>query len=151
MPNRIRGGTYTVYKLSKKEKSYLRQIVINTRNKYFRKNKYIFIENNIEAADEKFLISIENVEINFEIKSERDICAPEIEKVFKDENMFNIVKALTLREKLVLFSYYFENKTDAATGKALNINGDTARKIRIRAIEKIKKEYRKMKEGNENV
>ena len=59
MPNRIRGGTYTVYELSKEEKTYLRQIVINTRNKYFRKNKYIFIENNIEAADEKFLISIE--------------------------------------------------------------------------------------------
>ena len=151
MPNRIRGGTYTVYKLSKKEKSYLRQIVINTRNEYIKKNKYIFIESEIDDVDEKLLISIENVEINFEIKSDREICAPEIEKVFKDKNMFNIVKALTLREKLVLFSYYFEKKTDAATGKALNINGDTARKIRIRAIEKIKKEYRKMKEGNENV
>ena len=151
MPNRIRGGTYTVYKLSKNEKSYLRQIVINTRNEYLRNNKYIFIESEIDDVDEKLLISIENVEINFEIKSDREICAPEIEKVFKDKNMFNIVKALTLREKLVLFSYYFEKKTDAATGKALNINGDTARKIRIRAIEKIKKEYRKMKEGNENV
>ena len=105
MPNRIRGGTYTVYKLSKKEKSYLRQIVINTRNEYLRKNKYIFIESEIDDVDEKLLISIENVEINFEIKSEREICAQETEKVFKDENMFNIVKALTLREKLVLFSY----------------------------------------------
>ena len=151
MPNRIRGGTYTVYELSKEEKTYLRQIVINTRNKYFRKNKYIFIENNIEAADEKFLISIENVEINFEIKSERDICAPNIEKVFKDENMFNIVKALTLREKLVLFSYYFEKKTDAAIGNALNINGDTARKIRIRALEKIKNKYKKLKGSNKDV
>ena len=151
MPNRIRGGTYTVYELSRREKSYLRQIVINTRNKYFRKNKYIFIENNIEAADEKFLISIENVEINFEIKSERDICAPNIEKVFKDENMFNIVKALTLREKLVLFSYYFEKKTDAAIGNALNINGDTARKIRVRALEKIKNKYKKLKGNEEDV
>ena len=151
MPNRIRGGTYTVYKLSKNEKSYLRQIVINTRNEYLRKNKYIFIESEIDDVDEKLLISIENIEINFEIKSERDICAPEIEKVFKDKNMFNLVKALTLREKLVLFSYYFEKKTDAATGKALNINGDTARKIRIRALEKIKKEYRRMKGSNEDV
>ena len=151
MPNRIRGGTYTVYKLSKNEKSYLRQIVINIRNEYLRKNKYIFIESEIDDVDEKLLISIENIEINFEIKSERDICAPEIEKVFQDKNMFNVVKALTLREKLVLFSYYFEKKTDAATGKALNINGDTARKIRIRALEKIKKEYRRMKGSNENV
>ena len=83
MPNRIRGGTYTVYKLSKNEKSYLRQIVINTRNEYLRKNKYIFIESEIDDVDEKLLISIENIEINFEIKSERDICAPEIEKVFQ--------------------------------------------------------------------
>lgn len=140
-----------MYKLSKKEKSYLRQIVINTRNEYLRKNKYIFIESEIDDVDEKLLISIENVEINFEIKSERDICGPEIEKVFKDKNMFNIVKALTLREKLVLFSYYFEKKTDAATGKALNINGDTARKIRVRALDKIKKNYKKMKGNDKNV
>ena len=151
MPNRVRGGTYTVYELSRREKSYLRKIVINTRNEYLRKNKYIFIEDEIEDVDEKFLISIENVEINFEIKSERDICAPEIERVFKDENISNIVKALTLREKLVLFSYYFEKKTDAATGKALNINGDTARKIRVRALEKIKNKYKEMKGNDENV
>ena len=153
MPNRIRGGTYTVYKLSKNEKYYLRQIVINTRNEYLRNNKYIFIESEMNDVDEKLLISIENVEINFEIKikSERDICAPEIEKVFKDKNMFNIVKALTLREKLVFFSYYFEKKTDAATGKALNINGDTARKIRVRALDKIKKNYKKMKGNDKNV
>ena len=151
MPNRIRGGTYTVYKLSKNEKSYLRQIVINTRNEYLRNNKYIFIESEMNDVDEKLLISIENVEINFEIKSERDICAPEIEKVFKDENMFNIVKALTLREKLVLFSYYFEKKTDAAIGNALNINGDTARKIRIRALEKIKNKYKKLKGSKKDV
>ena len=151
MPNRIRGGTYTVYKLSKNEKSYLRQIVINTRNEYLRNNKYIFIESEMNDVDEKLLISIENIEINFEIKSERDICAPNIEKVFKDENMFNIVKALTLREKLVLFSYYFEKKTDAAIGKALNINGDTARKIRIRALEKIKNKYKKLKGSNKDV
>lgn len=140
-----------MYKLSKNEKSYLRQIVINTRNEYLRNNKYIFIESEMNDVDEKLLISIENVEINFEIKSERDICAPEIEKVFKDKNMFNIVKALTLREKLVLFSYYFEKKTDAATGKALNINGDTARKIRVRALDKIKKNYKKMKGNDKNV
>ena len=58
MPNRIRGGTYTVYKLSKNEKSYLRQIVINTRNEYLRKNKYIFIESEIDDVDEKLLRTI---------------------------------------------------------------------------------------------
>lgn len=116
-----------------------------TRKDYLRKNKYIFIEDDIDEIDEKFLISIENVEINVEVKTDMEICAPNIEKVFKDWKMNKIVKALTLREKLVLFSYYFENKTDAAIGKALNIKGDTARKIRIRALDKAKKEYGKMK------
>ena len=134
-----------MYILSNDEKSYLRKIAMYTRKDYLRKNKYIFIEDDIDEIDEKFLISIENVEINVEVKADMEICAPNIEKVFKDRKMNKIVKALTLREKLVLFSYYFENKTDAAIGKALNIKGDTARKIRIRALDKAKKEYGKMK------
>ena len=134
-----------MYILSNDEKSYLRKIAIYTRKDYLRKSKYIFIEDDIYEIDEKFLISIENVEINVEVKTDMDICAPNIEKVFKDRKMNKIVKALTLREKLVLFSYYFENKTDAAIGTALNIKGDTARKIRIRALDKAKKEYEKMK------
>lgn len=134
-----------MYILSNDEKSYLRKIAMYTRKDYLRKNKYIFIEDDIDEIDEKFLISIENVEINVEVKTDMEICAPNIEKIFKDEKMNKIVKVLTLREKLVLFSYYFENKTDAAIGKALNIKGDTARKIRIRALDKAKKEYGKMK------
>lgn len=134
-----------MYILSNDEKSYLRKIAMYTRKDYLRKNKYIFIEDDIDEIDEKFLISIENVEINVEVKTDMEICAPNIEKVFKDRKMNKIVKALTLREKLVLFSYYFENKTDAAIGKALNIKGDTARKIRNRALDKAKKEYGKMK------
>lgn len=134
-----------MYILSNDEKSYLRKIAMYTRKDYLRKNKYIFIEDDIGEIDEKFLISIENVEINVEVKTDMEICAPNIENVFKDRKMNKIVKALTLREKLVLFSYYFENKTDAAIGKALNIKGDTARKIRIRALDKAKKEYGKMK------
>lgn len=134
-----------MYILSNDEKSYLRKIAMYTRKDYLRKNKYIFIEDDIDEIDEKFLISIENVEINVEVKTDMEICAPNIEKIFKDEKMNKIVKALTLREKLVLFSYYFENKIDSAIGKALNIKGDTARKIRIRALDKAKKEYEKMK------
>ena len=134
-----------MYILSNDEKSYLRKVAMYTRKDYLRKNKYIFIEDDIDEIDEKFLISIENVEINVEVKTDMEICAPNIEKVFKDRKMNKIVKALTLREKLVLFSYYFENKTHATIGKTLNIKGDTARKIRIIALKKKKKEYGKMK------
>ncbi len=140
-----------MYKLSINERAYLKKIVMYTRKEYLNKNKYIYIEENIDTIDEKFLVSIENVEINFEIKSDMDISSTQMEKVFSDEKISRIVETLTLREKLVLFLYYFEGKTDAAIGKALNIKGDTARKIRVRTIEKIKKQYQIKKGMNENV
>lgn len=136
-----------MYELSNDEKAYLKKMIINKRIEFFNKHKYVLLEDNIETVDEKLLISIENIEINFEIKSDGEICAPELEKVFRDEDLINIVKALTLREKLVLFSYYFENKTDKQIGQAFNIKGDTASKVRNRALEKIRKEYKKMKGG----
>lgn len=139
-----------MYKLNNDEKSYLRKIVEYTRKQYFLKNRYMFIEEDINSVDEKILISIENIEINFEIQNDNKISAVEIEKVFSDEKIMNIVKVLTLREKLVLFSYYFENKTDSEIGKAMNIKGDTIRKIRVRALQKIKNKYRGMG-GNNNV
>lgn len=141
-----------MYKLSNEEKIYLKKIVINTRNNFFRKNKYIVWEENVECVDEKLLISIENIEINFEIKCDKEITSDKIEKVFGDTDMNNIVKnALTLREKLVLFSYYFENKTDLEVGKVLNIKPDAARMIRTRALKKIRESYKKLKGDNENV
>lgn len=87
------------------------------------------------------LVSIENVEINFEIKSEKEIIAPKIENVFRDEKITKIVKALTFREKLVLFLYYFEDKTDNEIGKSLKSKEDAIRKVRKRALEKIQKRY----------
>lgn len=141
-----------MYKLSNEEKTYLRKIVINTRNNFFKKNRYVILEENIEDTDEKLLISVENIEINFEIKCDKEIKPIEIEKVFRDRDINNIVKnALTLREKLVLFLYYFENKTDLEVGKTLNIKMDAARMIRTRALKKIKDNYKKLKGENENV
>lgn len=141
-----------MYKLSNEEKTYLRKIVINTRNNFFKKNKYVVLEENIEDIDEKLLISVENIEINFEIKYDKEIKPIEIEKVFRDRDMNNIVKnALTLREKLVLFLYYFENNTDLEVGKVLNVKMDAARMIRTRALKKIRNNYKKLKGENENV
>ena len=140
-----------MYNLSNEEKSYLRKIVENTRMDFFNKNKYVFMEDDIEFIDENLLISIENIEVNFEIKCDKELSPSEIENVFKDRNMNKIVKALTLREKLVLFSYYFENKTDSQIAKALNLNSDTVRKIRGRALKKIKDKYMNMKGETKNV
>lgn len=140
-----------MYNLSNEEKSYLRKIVENTRKDFLNKNKYVLLEDDIDSVNEKFLISIENIEVNFEIKYEKELSPFEIENVFKDKNMNKVVKALTLREKLVLFSYYFENKTDSQIAKVLNLNSDTVRKIRGRSLKKIKDKYLSMEGDNQNV
>lgn len=140
-----------MYNLSNEEKSYLRKIVESTRKDYINKNKYCVLEDDIDSINEKFLVSIENIEVNFEIKCEKEISPSKIEDVFWDKNMNKIVKALTLREKLVLFSYYFESKTDSQIAEVLNKNPDTIRKIRGRALKKIKEQYLKVKGDDLNV
>ena len=80
-----------MYDLNEDEGKYLKKIVMYTRNEYLRKNKYIFIEKeDIDEVDEKMLVSIDNVEISFEIKSEKEIIAPKIENVFRDEKITKI-------------------------------------------------------------
>lgn len=133
-----------MYKLNNCEKSYLRKIIINTRNTYFTKNKYILVEESMEMEDEELLID-NNIEVNFETKIDNEITNYNIQDVFSEEKMIEIVKSLTSREKLVIFLYYFEDKTDEKIGNILNIKGDTARKIRTRALQKIKREYERRK------
>ena len=141
-----------MYDLNEDEGKYLKKIVMYTRNEYLRKNKYIFIEKeDIDEVDEKMLVSIDNVEISFEIKSEKEIIAPKIENVFRDEKITKIVKALTLREKLVLFLYYFEDKTDKEISKSLKCREDSIRKARKRALDKIQIRYFQVEGSDSNV
>lgn len=141
-----------MYETNEDEGRYLKKIVMYTRSEYLRKNKYIFIEKeDIDEVDEKMLVSIDNVEISFEIKSEKEIIAPKIEDVFRDEKITKIVKALTLREKLVLFLYYFEDKNDREIGKSLKIKQNTVQKTRKRALEKIQTRYFEMEGDDFNV
>ena len=68
--------------------------------------------------------------MNYEEKYDRNICASQMEKVFGDPCLLKSSKALTYREKLVLFSYYWEETTDEKIGKELHLKGDTVRKNR---------------------
>ena len=141
-----------MYDLNENEGKYLKKIVMYTRGEYLRKNKYIFIEKeDIDEVDEKMLVSIDNVEINVEIKSEKEIIASKIENVFRDEKITKIVKALTLREKLVLFLYYFEDKTDKEISKSLKCREDSIRKARKRALDKIQIRYFQVEGSDSNV
>ena len=130
------------YNLKKKKKAYLKKIVINTRNKYLKKAKYNKIsELELELLEDNEIIVDNSLEINLEIKLDKEIMPFFIENIFTDKKIMKIVKTLSLREKLVLFLYYFESKTDKSIGKFLNVNGDTITKIRCRALKKIRKQY----------
>lgn len=139
-----------MYRLNQKEKACLVTIARRTRIDYLEKNKYTYLEDDIDMLDEDIFISKDNVENDFEVKNDRKIDANKIEDVFRDFYVSKSAKALTFREKLVLFLYYWEEKTDEVIGNELNIKGDTIRKIRKRAINKISNKYHKLKGNDKN-
>ena len=139
-----------LYILNIKEKACILTIVRRTRINYLAKNNYIHFEDDIDMLDESVFISDEDIEEDFERKCDMDISAEEIEKIFTDLYLLKSTKKLSFREKLVLFSYYLEHKTDARIGKELHLKDDTVRKIRKRATKKIAKTYFQMIGGNKD-
>lgn len=57
-----------MYLLNEKEKACLKTIARRTRIDYLEKNKYTYLEDEIDIAD-NVLISNENIEIDYEKKS----------------------------------------------------------------------------------
>lgn len=139
---------YLKEKLSKEENIYLKRIVMSARNKYIKKNyKYIntvsITLNEEITTEEESLIDIVMKNCENEVNS-----AMEIEKLFSNVELCKSVKALSLNEKIVLFSLYKQNKTINQIAEELNIYRGTVRKIRDKAQNKILK-Y--LLGGNKNV
>lgn len=140
-----------MYVLGKNEKAYLRRIIINTKNDYLKNNKYNGVEEvELEGEAESIVDKKNELDNILVIMNDKDINSCSIENVFEDKEIMKIVKALTLREKLVLFLYYFENNTDIEIGKALSMNSDSVKKVRQRTLIKVKERYLKSG-GNKNV
>lgn len=133
-----------MYKLNGQEKVCIKTIARRVRTDYLKKNNYTYFEDDIDIVDEGLLISNENVEDTFITKIEGEICANELEKIFQDFNMVKSIKVLTDREKLVLFLYHFKGLTDENIGEIINLKGDSTRKLRKRAQDKVKKQYKKL-------
>lgn len=99
---------YLLEKLTKEEKSYLKKMIINVRKKYIRDNYDYLNSKDInwdicaDVESEPLFESVLNKCVE-ELKS-----AIEFERLFCDEKIYNIVKALSLKEKMVLFSLYKE-------------------------------------------
>ena len=129
--------SYLVEPLSKEEKVYLKKIIVNTRKKYIRDNY-----NYINTADVQLFncadVEAESVLDEVLIKCEKEIkSAMEFEKVMSSEKLYNVVKALSFEEKMVLFSLYKENKTTKQIALEMRKGRTTIWRIRNTALNKI--------------
>ena len=128
---------YLVEELSKEEKLYLKRIVMTAKNKYFERNyNYInntsvFVDGIVSAGEESVLDAVLE-KCQEEVKSER-----EFEKTLSNPSLYNIVKALSLREKEVLFYLYKKQKNINETAVIMGLDRKTIRKYRDEAHRKI--------------
>ena len=128
---------YLVEELSKEEKLYLKRIVMTAKNKYFEKN-YNYINNTsmfvdeIVSAGEESVVDAVLEKCQEEVKSAR-----EFEKTLSNPSLYNIVKALSLREKEVLFYLYKKQKSINETAVIMGLDRKTIRKYRDEAHRKI--------------
>lgn len=128
---------YLVEELSKEEKLYLKRIVMTAKNKYFERNyNYInntsmFVDEIVSAGEESVLDAVLE-KCQEEVKSAR-----EFEKTLSNPSLYNIVKALSLREKEVLFYLYKKQKSINETAVIMGLDRKTIRKYRDEAHRKI--------------
>lgn len=128
---------YLVEELSNEEKLYLKRIVMTAKNKYFERNyNYInntsmFVDGIVFAVEESVLDAVLE-KCQEEVKSAR-----EFEKTLSNPSLYNIVKALSLREKEVLFYLYKKQKSMNETAVIMGLDRKTIRKYRDEAHRKI--------------
>ena len=128
---------YLVEELSKEEKLYLKRIVMTAKNKYFERNyNYInntsvFVDGIVSTGEESVLDAVLE-KCQEEVKSAR-----EFEKTLSNPSLYNIVKALSLREKEVLFYLYKKQKNINETAVIMGVDRKTIRKYRDEAHRKI--------------
>lgn len=139
---------YLLQELSKDEKGFLKTIIINERRSYIKEN-YNYI--NCKKIDLYKLINVEDesvLEIVLNRCEEEIKSAIEFEKVTSDDELYIAIKALSLKEKMVLFSLYKKNKELNQIAKEMKIDRITVWRIKNRALDKIMKS---LLGGNRNV
>lgn len=128
---------YLVEELSNEEKLYLKRIVMTARNKYFEKN-YNYINNTNMLIDEVIFTEENSVLDAILEKCQEEVdSAIEFEKTLSNPSLYNIVKALSLREKEVLFYLYKKQKSINETADIMHLDRKTIRKYRDEAQAKI--------------
>lgn len=122
--------------LSKDEEYVLRVIIKHARIDYFRRNN---LYSDIEDIEEYDIETDENIENRVIENDESDIKANSIEKYFSEEKIFKVTKTLKYDEKLLLFLFYIEEKSDKEIAEILSTTWKAVRSKRMRIIQKIRK------------
>ena len=129
---------YITDDLTKEEKSYLVSIIKSTRNNYLKKNfynkRFIMVELKDNIPDEMSLdldVIINNAQI-------KNMSAGEFENVFLNAKLYKIVKALSLKEKMMLFSLFNEGKSIRYIAKEQKIDKNTVIRKRKKFINLVK-------------
>lgn len=130
-----------MYVLNNNEKGILRVIIRNARADYFRNNKYFFNE---ETIEDKEIYSEERFEEEIIERNAKIEDAEVFEKLFTDQEMSkHAKKVLTYDEKLVLFLYFVEGKTDEEIAETFDLYRTSITRRRNKAIDKLKEKYNK--------
>ena len=130
---------YLVEELSEEEKSYLKRIIINQRKRYIRDN-YNYINNKNVNICELINVQADSVLEAVINQCEKEIeSAVEFEKIISSDKLYYGIKALSLKEKIVLFSLYKQNKTINQIALEMKIDRTTTWRIKSRALDKIMK------------
>lgn len=130
------------YELNEKEEGIILGIILNTMNDFLKMNKYSKIKY-VALEKAEVINANEKVEDNVIKSYDDNLSVSELGNLFENSKIKKIIdKALTNKQRSVLFLYYCKNKKDKEIGRLMNLKEDTVRKIRNRAIEKIGKMVR---------
>lgn len=130
---------YLVEKLTKEENAYLKKVVINARNKYIRDN-FDFLQNKSINIDDTLVIDDSSVLDVVIEKCEKEIkSAVEFEKMISNVKLYNAVKTLSFKEKMVLFSLYSQNKNVNQIAREMGIARETVWRLKNRTLDKLMK------------
>ena len=124
---------YLTEELSKEEKAYLKRIIMTAKNKYFEKNND-YINNTTMLIDEIVPASEYSILDTILERCQQEVDSViEFEKTLLNPKLYNIMKALSLCEREVLFNLYWKERSVNETAERMQLDRKTVRKYRDRA------------------
>ncbi len=124
---------YLTEELSKEEKAYLKRIIMTAKNKYFEKNND-YINNTTILIDEIVPASEYSILDTILERCQQEVDSViEFEKTLLNPKLYNIMKALSLCEREVLFNLYWKERSINETAERMQLDRKTVRKYRDRA------------------